>query len=56
MFRKMLRPYTTAGVALVGAGVIAISPVAPPMPGDIFEQILGNAEAAIGAPFAADLG
>ena len=27
-----LRPYTTAGVALVGASVIAVSPVAPPMP------------------------
>lgn len=113
-----LRPYATAGVALVGAGVIAISPVAPPasdiqvassavqlsafadpfeawlevfdeagtnlngladafleapfpilqqvvanqlsylgqlpdLPA-IFEQVLGNLEAAIGAPFAAD--
>ncbi|OYN80395.1 hypothetical protein [Mycolicibacterium sphagni] len=27
-----IRPYTTAGVALVGASVIAISPLAPPMP------------------------
>ncbi|NOQ59290.1 hypothetical protein [Mycolicibacterium fortuitum] len=25
-----IRPYTTAGIALVGAGVIAISPLAPP--------------------------
>ncbi|MGV0813189.1 hypothetical protein ABQF34_14605 [Mycolicibacterium boenickei] len=25
-----LRPFTTAGIALVGAGVIAVSPVAPP--------------------------
>ncbi|AKK26305.1 hypothetical protein [Mycobacterium sp. EPa45] len=28
-----VRPYATAGVALVGASVIAISPLAPPMPG-----------------------
>ena len=27
-----LRPYATAGVALVGASVIAIAPVAPPLP------------------------
>ncbi|QEN12804.1 hypothetical protein ACRDU6_08975 [Mycolicibacterium sp. ELW1] len=27
-----IRPYATAGVALVGASVIAISPLAPPMP------------------------
>ncbi len=27
-----VRPYATAGVALVGASVIAISPLAPPMP------------------------
>jgi hypothetical protein len=27
-----LRPYATAGIALVGASVIAISPVAPPLP------------------------
>lgn len=27
-----LRPYVTAGVALVGASVIAASPVAPPVP------------------------
>ncbi|WP_193046832.1 outer membrane porin GjpA [Mycolicibacterium baixiangningiae] len=27
-----LRPYTTAGIALVGASVIALSPVAPPLP------------------------
>ena len=27
-----LRPYTTAGVALLGAGVIAIPPIAPRMP------------------------
>ena len=27
-----LRPYTTAGVALLGAGVIAITPIAPRMP------------------------
>jgi hypothetical protein len=27
-----LRPYATAGVALVGASVIAVSPVAPPVP------------------------
>ncbi len=27
-----LRPYATAGVALVGASVIAISPIAPPLP------------------------
>ncbi len=25
-----IRPYATAGVALVGAGVIAVTPVAPP--------------------------
>lgn len=25
-----LRPFTTAGIALVGAGVIAVSPLAPP--------------------------
>ena len=28
-----VRPYATAGVALLGASVIAISPLAPPMPG-----------------------
>lgn len=28
--RAALRPYTTAGVALVGASVIAVSPLAPP--------------------------
>jgi len=28
-----VRPYATAGIALVGASVIAISPLAPPMPG-----------------------
>jgi hypothetical protein len=27
-----LRPYATAGVALVGAGAIAMAPLAPPMP------------------------
>ncbi len=27
-----VRPYATAGVALLGAGVIAVSPLAPPMP------------------------
>jgi hypothetical protein len=27
-----VRPYATAGIALVGAGVIAVSPLAPPMP------------------------
>ena len=27
-----IRPYATAGVALVGAGVIAVTPVAPPLP------------------------
>ena len=27
-----VRPYATAGVALVGASVIAISPLTPPMP------------------------
>src|SRR5271157_4012228 len=27
-----VRPYATAGVALVGAGVIAVSPMAPPLP------------------------
>jgi hypothetical protein len=27
-----VRPYLTAGVALVGAGVVAVSPLAPPMP------------------------
>lgn len=25
-----LRPFTTAGIALVGAGAIAVSPLAPP--------------------------
>ncbi len=30
--RAALRPYTTAGVALVGASVIAVSPLAPPVP------------------------
>jgi hypothetical protein len=27
-----VRPYASAGIALVGAGVIAVSPLAPPMP------------------------
>src|SRR5438046_3820427 len=27
-----LRPYVTAGVALVGASVIAVTPIAPPQP------------------------
>ena len=27
-----VRPYATAGVALVGASVIAVSPIAPPAP------------------------
>jgi hypothetical protein len=27
-----VRPYATAGIALLGAGVIAVSPLAPPMP------------------------
>ena len=26
------RPYATAGIALVGASVIAVSPIAPPLP------------------------
>lgn len=29
-----LRPYATAGVALVGAGVIAVTPIAPPLPSE----------------------
>lgn len=29
----ILRPYVTAGVALVGASIIAVTPVAPPPPG-----------------------
>ena len=27
-----MRPYATAGIALVGAGIIAVSPIAPPVP------------------------
>jgi hypothetical protein len=27
-----VRPYATAGVALVGASVIAVSPIVPPLP------------------------
>ncbi|MGE2723213.1 hypothetical protein [Mycolicibacterium pulveris] len=30
--QRAVRPYMTAGVALVGASVIAVSPVAPPVP------------------------
>ena len=34
-----LRPYITAGIALVGASVIAVSPVTPSLPGVPFEQL-----------------
>ena len=27
-----IRPYATGGIALVGASVIAVSPIAPPLP------------------------
>jgi hypothetical protein len=27
-----MRPYATAGIAIVGAGIIAVSPIAPPVP------------------------
>ena len=30
--QQALRPYATAGVALVGAGLIAITPMAPRLP------------------------
>jgi hypothetical protein len=30
--QHVLRPYVTAGVALVGAGTIAVTPLAPPLP------------------------
>ncbi|MGH3676454.1 MAG: hypothetical protein ACRDU5_12090, partial [Mycobacterium sp.] len=46
-----LRPYTTAGVALVGASVIAVSPVAPPLP-DVQEattRVVSNAQVALSA-------
>ena len=33
-----LRPYVTAGIALVGASVIAVSPVTPALPGLPVEQ------------------
>src|ERR1700742_4565842 len=46
------RPHFTAGVALVGAGVIAVSPLAPPMP-DVHLPSLQSAAvelAALSAP------
>ncbi|HEY1842125.1 MAG TPA: hypothetical protein VGG53_18240, partial [Mycobacterium sp.] len=30
--QHVLRPYATAGIALVGASIIAVAPVAPPVP------------------------
>ncbi|WP_131722512.1 hypothetical protein [Mycolicibacterium conceptionense] len=42
------RPYFTAGVALLGAGVIAISPVAPPMP-DIAIPAISSAQVNLSA-------
>jgi hypothetical protein len=33
VMQQVLRPYATAGIALVGASMIAITPVAPPPPG-----------------------
>lgn len=42
-----LRPYATAGIALVGASVIAISPVAPPLPDVTIANPSVNLSAAI---------
>ena len=41
-----VRPYLTAGVALVGAGVVAVSPLAPPMP-DIHLPAINASNAAV---------
>ena len=49
--RAALRPYSTAGVALVGASVIAVSPIAPPMP-DVQEattRAVSNAQVELAA-------
>ena len=31
-YGTVMRPYVTAGIAIVGASLIAISPIAPPVP------------------------
>lgn len=49
--RLALRPYMTAGVALVGAGVIAITPVAAPPP-EIQAHAVQLSATAIDDPFA----
>lgn len=46
-----VRPYLTSGIALVGAGVIAVSPVAPPMP-EIEVAAVHSAPVALTATYA----
>ncbi len=45
-----VRPYATAGVALLGASVIAVSPLAPPMPG---AQAMQRAVSSVGVELSA---
>ncbi|MED5816133.1 hypothetical protein VST63_27560 [Mycolicibacterium sp. 050232] len=46
--QDVAHPYLAAGVALLGAGAIAISPVAPPMP-DITVPAISSAEVSLSA-------
>lgn len=45
-----LRPYVTAGVALVGAGVIAVTPIAPPVSTEHLDARLSSAVQSLSAP------
>lgn len=46
-----LRPYATAGVALVGAGVLAVAPLAPPMPSVQLPDVHTAAVNLVASPF-----
>ncbi|OLP00788.1 hypothetical protein BVU76_18540 [Mycolicibacterium porcinum] len=46
--QDVAHPYLAAGVALIGAGAIAVSPVAPPMP-DITVPAVSSAEVSLSA-------